>query len=95
MFVKKFIGKRVAKRLIKELEANVKGMKKMGEAYRVEGGFKEISEIVESAQFGEIPPELLERGRRCEEEFCDVTMRLSKCYEELLQIIKEALKDIL
>jgi len=76
--------------MIKELEANVKGMKKMAEAYKREGGFKEVAEML--AKYGEtlgIPEDLLREGREAELEFAEITERLGNCYEKLLEIIKE------
>jgi len=87
--------KRLVDKWIKELKANIEGMRKMSRDYREMGGFKEVAETIE--KFGAenvIPKPLLEGGRKAELEFADACERLANCYSELLEIIEKAVKNL-
>jgi len=95
--VLEWFKKGLIKRWIKELDKNIEGMRKMAEAYRQEGGFKEVSETI--AQYGvetslAISKQLLEEGRKAELEFADACEKLAVCYESLLMKIKEAVAKL-
>jgi hypothetical protein len=75
---------------VRELQANVDGMKKMSKDYQSSGGFKEVAEMLEKFKAGELVPyELLAEGRKTELEFADVTERLANCYQKLLDHVKK------
>ena len=83
----------VAKRLIKELEANVNGLRRMGRDYVEQGGFKEIAELTEKLKAGDVFPKgLIEEGRQIELQFADVCNRLADCYQKLLDFVKETIE---
>lgn len=76
--------------MLKELEKNVEGMRKMADAYKKQGGFLEIPNIMgKEGVEGLIPKDLLAEGRKVEEEFVDVCSRLADCYQRLLNVLKE------
>jgi len=85
-----WLKKRALKKMLDELEKNVAGMRKMSNAYKTQGGFLEVANIIakEGAE-GIVPTDLMEEGRRAEEEFAEVCGRLADCYQKLLNIIKE------
>ena len=88
-----WLKKRLVDRWIKELKANIDGMRKMSRDYREMGGFKEVADILEKHQAGELVPyELLAEGRKRELEFADVCEKLADVYEKLLDHIKSAVE---
>jgi len=87
-----WLQKKLVQRWIKELEANIAGMRKMANDYREQGGFKEVAETL--SKFGSqelIPKQLLDDGRQAELRFADACDRLAQAYENLLMQIKKAI----
>ncbi len=90
-----WIQKKLAKKWIDELEKNVEGMRKMADAYRNEGGFKEVAETLKTAHAEELlPKQLLEEGRQAELAFANACEKLAQSYENLLMKIKETLSKL-
>jgi hypothetical protein len=88
--VKALFEKLVLKRLIRELQANIDGMKKMSKDYESNGGFKEITELVDKFNAGEfIPRELLSKGRQAELKFAEACAELAEYYQQLLNHVKK------
>ena len=90
-----WLKKSLVKKWMKELKQNIEGMRKMAEAYRKSGGFKEVAETIE--KFGAenvFPKDLLEEGRKAELEFADACEKLADCYSRLLEIIEKAVKNL-
>jgi len=78
--------KHIVKKMLKELEMNINGMKKMANAYKTSGGFLEIANLIRKEKAEDIiPKDLLEEGRKAEEEFADVCDRLADCYQRLME----------
>lgn len=85
--------KSIAKKWIRELQANVDGIRKMSMDYRSQGGFKEVAETLEKMNAGElVPKDLLDKGRKAELNFADACEELANCYQQLLDIIREKLE---
>ena len=90
-----WLKKSIVKKWMKELKQNIEGMRKMAEAYRSNGGFKEVAETI--GKFGAenlFPKPLLEGGRKAELEFADACEKLANCYSKLLEIIEKAVKNL-
>ncbi|MEM2281264.1 MAG: hypothetical protein QXZ68_04675 [Candidatus Bathyarchaeia archaeon] len=84
-----WLQKRLVQRWIKELEANIDGLRKMGNDYREQGGFKEVAEtLAQSGRQELIPKQLLDDGRQAEIRFADACDQLARAYENLLTYIR-------
>ena len=84
------LEKWLVKKWIKELQANIDGMRKMANDYRTSGGFLEVAETLDKFKAGDlIPYELLAEGRKTELEYADVCEHLADCYQKLLDHIKK------
>lgn len=84
-----WLQKKLIEKWMKELEANISGMRKMANDYREQGGFKEVAETLAKAGAEELMPKaLLEDGRRAELGFADACERLAQAYENLLMEIR-------
>ena len=90
-----WLKKGLIKKWMKELKQNIEGMRKMAEAYRKSGGFKEVAETVE--KFGAetlFPKDLLEKGRKAELEFADACEKLADCYSKVYELLEKAVKNL-
>ena len=87
------LEKWLVKKWIKELQANIDGMRKMANDYRTSGGFLEVAETLEKFKAGDlVPRELLADGRKAELEYADACERLADCYQKLLNHIRKILE---
>jgi hypothetical protein len=85
-----WLQKQLVKRWIKELEENVRGLRRMGEDYKSMGGFKEVAETIEKLGATDVfPKELLEQGRQVELKFAEACIELAECYQQLLDFVKK------
>lgn len=87
--------KQMAKRWLKELHENIKGMRRMAAAYEAQGGFKEIAETLETigVTLEGLTSEFLQRGREAELEFAKACRKLADHYEKIYEVIKRNLED--